>query len=250
MKKINDYQKELYEMFDLQGSREQLQKYEQWLGRFKGRKNIRILDIGGAGGCFALLLKQYFGANGVEIYVIDSVEYDSWKREDMRDEICFICDSVENLERHFREDTFDIIFANRVFHHFVDASWRKSLNGMEMIMRSVRKILKEDGAFFILDHFFNGAAIDWAPSFLIYTLTSIRSPLLVKFVHKLGSESAGVGVCFQSEEMWKKRVVRCGFSIEHVHRDPLFKLSLIKKICLLCKNARYDCVIYAVPRKA
>lgn len=249
MQEINDSQKKLYEKYDLEGSRRYLDRYLDKLEAFTDRKNIKILDIGGASGHFALLLKEFFSENNVEVYVVDNTRYDTWSEDELGKDIHFVHDSVEHLDVIFEDNTFDIVFANRVFHHFILDSWRKSLNEMESYLWMINGILKPDGMLFVMDHFYNGMVIDSATSFWIYTLTSVKNPAFAKIVKKLGAMTAGVGVCFQSEKMWIERIQKCGFEIKKVDSMPCDKYSRIKKLALFCKSMSRNNIICATPKK-
>ena len=248
MKEINEHQKSLYEKYDIQGSQRYLDRYLPYLEEFSQRETVKILDIGGAGGNFAYLLKLCFEKSAkVEVYVIDSSRYDSWAQEELGGQIRFIHDSVENMDKIFPENTFDLVFANRVFHHLVDRTYGRTLAGMEKTMVMIQKALKPDGMLCVMDHFYNGLLFDGAASRMIYTLTSVKNSIFAKIIKKLGAMTAGVGVCFQSEKMWLSRLEKCGFSIKNVERTKCDKLRFIKKIGLMCKNMSRNNLIFATP---
>lgn len=250
MKQINSHQKSLYEKYDLAGSKRYFDHYVPHLERFSRKRNIKILDIGGASGFFAYLLKEYFDQlGGAEVYVVDSTEYDSWAESALGGYIHFIHDSVENLDTLFAENSFDIVFANRVFHHFVDKTYSKTLSGMDRSIAMIHRILKEDGLLCIMDHFYDGMLIDSAASRLIYLYTSIKNPFLASLVKKLGAMTAGVGVCFQSEKMWIRRVEKGNFQIEGIERTARDNLHPLKRIGLLCKGMSRNNLILATPKK-
>lgn len=248
MKVINDHQRTLYERFSLNSSEKQLNSYLAHLSKFESRRNIKILDIGGATGHLAYLMKNHFEDNGCEVYVVDPTVYDTWDESAFGKDVNFICDSIENLKDIFEENSFDIIIANRVFHHFVHSSWRKSLKRMDEYMKAIHSLLKGDGVFCVMDHFYNGMIIDSASSFLIYSLTTIRVPAIAKFIKKMGAESAGVGTCFLSEKMWKKKITNAGFNIDCIERSKPAKLKLTKRL-LMFKEEIHDNVIIASPIK-
>ena len=160
----------------------------------------------------------------------------------------FVCDSVDNLKELFKGDTFDLIFANRVFHHFVQSSWQKSLNSMDQYMADIRYLLKKDGLFCVMDHFYDGIIFDSISSFLVYTFTSIKTPFITKLVKRMGAESAGVGTCFLSERMWKTKLIRSGFNIVHIEKTKPDKMTLAK-LLLLFRCARRDNIIISAPNK-
>lgn len=247
MKKINDHQKAIYEDYEHGSAERFLTRYSNQLANFIPKKDIQILDIGGGSGYFAYLLKKYFNGNA-EIYVIDTCEYDSWRSDALGNDVHFICDSVENVDTLFHNHKFDIVFVNRAFHHFVDSSWRKTLLNMEKHMVNIQKILKKDGFFLIMDHFYDGIIFDSAASFIIYTLTSLKNPLLIKLFKKFGAKSSGVGVCFQSEKMWIKRIKNSNLSIESIDYGNACDINPLKKICLLCKKITHDNIMIIKPK--
>ena len=247
MKKINEYQKNLYEQYDSNGSILQLEKYVPYLDRFMSKKPIKILDIGGASGHFAYAVKNLFQDCLATVYVIDPTTYGTWEKEKLGSEINFIHDSVENIESLFEPNSFDIIFANRVLHHCIDTTWKSTLLGIDNILLSIKHLLKPDGLLLIMEHFYNGQIVDASTSYLIYKITSIKSPFIAKAVRRLGAATAGVGVCFQSEKMWINRLQGCGFRIT-VHKADSYRLKRIKRLCLLSKSVSLDNIIVAHPQ--
>lgn len=150
--------------------------------------------------------------------------------------------------RLFEENTFDLVFANRVFHHFVEKRYKQTLEGMDKALFAIARILKPEGMLCIMDHFYDGLIFDGAASRLIYGYTSIRNPVLASIVKKLGAMTAGVGVCFQSEKMWIRRVEK-NFTIRELQRMPCDRLSLLKRIGLLCKQMRRNNILLGTPKK-
>ena len=246
MKKINEHQMALYESFASHECLKHLKRYLKYLGDFKSRRNLKILDIGGGTGHFASVVMNYYKSNDVEVYVIDPVCEEALRNGETG--VNFICDSAENLSSIFEENTFDIIFANRVFHHFVQSSWQKSLKGMDECMHAIYALLKNDGLFCVMDHFYDGAILDWGSSLLCYTFTSIKEPHIAKILKRMGAESAGVGTCFLSEKMWKDKLERTGFDILHIEKTMPDAMTISKRI-LLFKEARRDNIIISRPRK-
>jgi SAM-dependent methyltransferase len=179
-------------------------------------------------------LRSCFPDKRCEIFVLDTTQYDTWIKN--ADKITFVKDSAENLGKLFAEETFDLIFANRVFHHFVKSSWRKSFRGMACIMRQAALALKKDGLLCINDYFFNGLLHHTSTSKIIYFLTSIRFSLIAMLLRKLDAKTAGVGVCFLSKKMWMNLFSQTGFVIETLKENPNRKLRWYEELFLLVKN--------------
>ena len=240
---INCHQKELYESYEANSIQYYMNSYEAVLSKYKSNKQINILDIGGASGNFALAVKNYFGASA-SVYVIDTTSYDTWEQETYSRNITFIKDSIENLKSCFPDEMrFDLIFANRVFHHFVSSSWEKTLDGMNDYLSMIHDRLSPEGSFCIHDHFYNGYVCDAASSYVIYKITSCRIPFVASIAKRFGARSAGVGVCFQSERMWLKRLRENGFANITLNRTVYKHLRGIKRIILMNREYSLDNMI-------
>lgn len=245
METINASQQALYEKYDKKTALEDIARYRKVLDGYHGRDGLRVLDIGGASGNFALAVSEYLGQD-VEVFVLDSTEYPTWQDESYSSKINFIRASVEELGSVFGDGvTFDLIFANRVFHHFITKGWLKTLRGMDEVLGQIRGRLADGGTLCVKDHFYNGAVFDSAASFMIYTLTTCKIPAVAKVVQKNGAHSAGVGVCFQSEKMWLDRIKKNGFTVDEVDPQPYKRLSKKKRLVLLCKEYSFENIIYA-----
>ena len=129
----------------------------------------------------------------------DISKYYTW--QSFRSQVTFMEESVEKLSSIFEENTFDIIFANRVFHHFVRQTWRKTFSGMVNIMAQISKIIRSDGYLCIMDHFFDGLVFDRSSSKIVYTVSSCKIKPIMNICKKVGIESSGIGVCFLSRKM-------------------------------------------------
>ena len=241
---INAHQQLLYEKYERKTIEEDIDRFQKVLSKYSGYDKVRILDIGGASGTFALALSDFF-SNKTEIYVLDNSEYATWQEDEYKAKVNFINDSVENLSSVFKNaEPFDLIFANRVFHHFIGKGWKKSLNGMDGVLTQIRQLLAGNGTLCIKDHFYNGMVFDKAPSFLIFTMTTCKIPAIAKTVQKNGAHSAGVGVCFQSEQMWLERIKKNGLIIDGLDKQPYKQLTPKKRFLLLCKEYSLDNAIY------
>ena len=243
---INDYQKKQYEDYEKGTANILLDKYKAILDKTVQDKNkIKILDIGGASGNFALVLYNYLHGKNCEIMVIDTTEYDTWDK--FQDKIKFIRESANNLENMFSANTFDIVFANRVFHHFVIDSWKKSVELINNVIRQISIILKDDGYFCITDYFYDGLFFDTSASRMIYTLTSCKIPLFVRIFRRIEAKSAGIGVCFLSRKMWYKIFVKNNLYTESINEGHKLKRNILRiityKVCLFIKNVQENVII-------
>lgn len=242
IKIINSHQKELYETYEEGSAKIYLDNYSYVLEKIKTKDEVKILDIGGASGHYAVELYNYLAGRKRKITVLDSAKYDTWEKYST--EIEFIEESADNIEKLFSENTFDIVFANRVFHHFVRGTWKETMKGIRETTREIYKVLNKDGWFCITDHFYNGMAYDKSSSRIIYGLTSCSLPVIVKVCKRLGAESAGVGVCFLSQKTWINYLEDAGFKIEKMNENKKeLKLKLYKKLLLCSKKITLDNII-------
>ncbi len=171
--------------------------------------------------------------------MIDTTEYPTWAEHS--DKVTFVKQSADSLSKIFEENTFDLVFANRVFHHFVRDSWSSSFNGMADIMKEIAHVLKKDGFFGIIDFSYNGFLYDRATSKMIYALTSCSFRPLAFLLRMLGAKTAGVGVCFLSKKMWMKLFSSAGFRLAtYVENKEYIPVWGLKKMLLLCKKATGD----------
>jgi len=244
----------MYENYERDTVVSLMNRYSSLLETFKEKKVLKILDIGGASGYFAFALSNYFDEKICEIFVIDPTKYSTWGRGDLLNDnvlsgqkVTFIQDSVENLDKYFSENTFDLIFANRVFHHFVNKTWRKSINSINDSIAQIARMLKNDGRFCITDYFYDGYIFDTSSSKIIYSLTSCKNPMLAFVFRKIDSKSAGIGVCFLSRKMWFKFFNKSNLVVDWLYEEGtkinISVREIIYKIFILIKNRQEDVMI-------
>jgi len=244
MKTINESQKIQYEKLDKSICKELLSRFEPHISKYKNNDSIKILDIGGASGHFALEVKEYFADKNCEVIVVDNTAFDTWG--EFSNKIKFIQSSADNLDTFFGENTFDLIFVNRLFHHLVRESWKKTIDGISSIMGKIYKILKNDGQLCITDHFYNGLVFDNICSKIIYMASSSTFKPIMKICKKIGSLSAGVGVCFLSYNMWLKLLSENNLQIEKLDlTNKEIIRAKYKKILLLNSKNTLDNIIIA-----
>jgi ubiquinone/menaquinone biosynthesis C-methylase UbiE len=236
---INEHQRIQYENMEKEISKGLLLEFDDILSKYKNNNSIKILDIGGASGNFALTVKEYFAGINCEVIVIDNTKFETWT--EFSNKITFIETSVDNLDTVFKENMFDIIFANRVFHHFVRESWKETVCGMKSIMGKIYKTLKQDGHLCIVDHFFDGMLFDKISSKLVYTISSCTFKPILAISKRIGVESAGIGVCFLSYNMWIELLRENNFIIERLKRTDNERMKeWYKKICFLNRRNTLD----------
>jgi len=244
IKHINEYQKIQYEKLEKDMHKGLLSRFEPYLSKYKNSNSIKILDIGGASGYFAMEIKEYFANEDCEVTVVDNTAFDTWAGFSNR--ITFIQSSADKLDSIFDENTFDLIFVNRLFHHLVRENWKKTIEGISSIMGKIHKILKPDGQLCITDHFYDGLVFDEICSKVIYMISSSTFSPILKICKKFGSLSAGVGVCFLSYKMWVKLLNENNLQIDKLDlTNNEFITAIYKKILLLNSKNTLDNIIIA-----
>jgi len=236
---INEHQQMIYEGFEKKYRDRFIQKYSVVLEQIKTRTELNILDIGGASGYFAKGIYEYFKHSKCKIVVLDTIKNDTW--ETFSDEITFIQASACDIDTLFAENTFDIVFANRVYHHLVKNTYKKTVEVLADITGKIHRVLKPDGKFCIIDHFYNGLIYDRISSKLIYVLTSCKIPLVVKICKYFGAESSGVGVCFLSKKMYLELLKQNSFAISYLDENKnQLRINKLKKYALCIQKVTLD----------
>ena len=240
---INEHQKEYYESIDKDYSISFFEKFDWVLQNVKDREHLKILDIGGGSGFFSYLVYEYFLEKGLncEVYVIDTMRYDTWV--EFSGKVTFIEESAEKLGEIFKKETFDIVFAKFVFHHFVKDSWTKSIKCMEEIITQIKYIMKKNSYLCIIDQFYNGLLGDASASKMIYSFTTCKIQFLKAIFKKMGAQSAGVGVCFLSKKMWYRLFKLVGFYVVGLEEPLPTKLKWYMHFGLLLKTWNDCCAI-------
>lgn len=115
-------------------------------------EGLKILDIGCGTGRDCFILSKLAGEDGF-VYGIDMTEeqitvakryvnYHTDRFGYKKPNVLFIHDYIENLERHFDEESLDIIISNCVVNLIEDK---------EGVLRQIYRILKEGGEFYFSD---------------------------------------------------------------------------------------------------
>jgi ubiquinone/menaquinone biosynthesis C-methylase UbiE len=236
-KKINSAQEEWYKNGELELIETYLELYKDVINEMSKRKSVTILDVGGGAGYFVKEIESRIPKDvKLEIYLLDTNVYDTWNDENER--IHYIEGDAVNIDKLFGAKTFDYVFCNMIFHHLLGNSFKSSREIREKVLSSIYTVLKDDGHIGIIDNYNDGYIIDGISCRIIYGMTTVTNPVIVKLCKIMGSNSAGVGVCMMSRKMWNRLIESCNFKIVRENIAPPDKFRLLKKICLL--NKRYS----------
>lgn len=133
---------------------------------------------------------------------------------------------------------FDYIFCNMFFHHLIGDNFKHSAMLRKMCIDKMKKVLKPDGKIGIIDNINDGILWNQASCRILYFFTTTKNSLIVQVCKKLGSNSAGVGVCMLSRKMWHKLVEDAGMNIIKSIDSAPEQLGVFKRVCLLNKSYR------------
>ena len=118
--------------------------------------------------------------------------------------------------------TFDYITVNWVFHHLVGNSYRTCRNNCLDVLMQCKELLKPNGMLLVAEDMFNGYLGSNLPSHIIYAITATRWPWVVR-VAKRFFNTAGVGVCFQSQRAWQHMFAQAGFNVVAFQRGLVWR---------------------------
>ncbi len=75
-------------------------------------------------------------------------------------------------------------------------------------------LLTPNGVIVVAENMFDGFGGTNIPSHTIWSITSVRNPSFVKLARRFFN-TAGVGVCFQSENSWRRIFGSAGLTVSH-----------------------------------
>jgi len=190
--------------------------------------DFSFLDVGGGNGVFCDKVLSTFPKSTAVL--LDNSEYlISLNTQSERKRI--VCDSVENMDKIFTAEKFDVVFLNLVLHHFVSNSYKVTRNNVTNTFLRLKPLLSPRGYVYVFEDFYNGLIFDGLASYLIFTLTS--SKMLAGLTRKLGANTGGTGVCFRSRKQWGKIIKESGYEIIHEGESHVFnKFPLYKRVLL------------------
>jgi SAM-dependent methyltransferase len=168
-----------------------------------------ILDLGGGNGAFADQLLARFPKSTVTILDISAALLEK-NISSPRKEL--VHGSIEDMLAILPERNFDYITINWVLHHLVGNNYRACKENCVRTLKSCKALLRPNGMLIIAEDTFEGYLGSNLPSHLIYAITSIRWRWFVR-LSQGWFNTAGVGVCFQSQQVWQRIFVETGFDL-------------------------------------
>jgi ubiquinone/menaquinone biosynthesis C-methylase UbiE len=175
-------------------------------------------------------LYQYFNDRNIEceIYVLDITEHDTWQKFT---DVSFIKGSAFDANQLFQQNFFDIIFVNYVFHHLVQKTYKRTIDGISFMLASIRGLLNDQGVLCISECYYYFPLLKETSSFLVFTASTIHNPFIARMLRKFGSKSAGVGVCFLSTKKWERLFKQTGYMLVKRKDDSMRTTKLFIREC-------------------
>lgn len=179
-----------------------------------GRDNYSLLDVGGGNGTFLdTMLQAMPEASGTLIEMSPGMAEKNITSP-RKTVVCanfldWAATTAQSAQR------FDVIFFNFVLHHFVGKQRDESVHLQIQALQAAKMVLAEGGMIVVYEIHYNGLFHDESPSALIHALSS--SAILSPVVKRLGANTAGFGVCFHSENFWRKLFGENGLKVVNEH---------------------------------
>lgn len=191
-------------------------------------------DVGGGNGEFAdRLLTAYPASEGI---VLDNaaqlIKANTWNPRKRT-----LIGNAAHLETVFGDERFDVVFLNYALHHFIADDYRSSRRIQRRTIAAAARILTPRGNVSILENMCTGRVIGNLPGRLIYDLTS--NGYLAPIVKRLGSNTAGTGICFNDRASWIADLTAAGLVLRHSAAISWANhLSPLKRTLLLIRDLR------------
>lgn len=178
------------------------------------KENLSLLDVGGGNGTFLdTMLQAMPDATGTLVEMsLGMAEKNSTSNR--KTVVCanFLDWAAKTTQSAQR---FDVIFFNFVLHHFVGKHRNESIRLQTRALQGAKSVLAEGGLIVVYEIHYNGLFHDESSSALIHALSS--SALLSPVVKRLGANTAGYGVCFHSENFWRRLFGEHGLKVANEH---------------------------------
>ena len=188
------------------------------------RPDLRFIDLGGGNGVFAdRVMDAYPMATGV---VGDNAAMLLAKHHERQGKTSVQVDAL-NLPAA-QLGRADVVFLNWILHHLVvTGDYARTRRNILRTLNDVRWLLQPGGRVSVYEDMYDGAVVHNAPSHLIFAATSSRR--LAGMTRRFGANTAGVGVCFQSERSWRRLFAEAGYEVESFTPDAYRPMSAAKR---------------------
>lgn len=206
IRKLSDAQVEAFDTEYVEGGR--WATISELIQRDFPDGNFTLLDVGGGNGRFAdRVLTQFPNSTAT---VLDNSE-SLLNRNLKNPRKTVICDSVTNLASIGRSRRFDVVCFHWLLHHLVSDSYHETSKNQLEALKCAKELLSPRGRISVFENMYQGYLLRGLPGLLIYHLTSAKS--LAAIVRGMGANTAGVGVCFRSNDGWTRMTAGAGLQI-------------------------------------
>jgi len=194
-----------------------------------GNRAFSILDLGGGNGRFLdELLDRFPSANGVLLDVSDALL--AQNKPHNRKQL--VKASVDQIPTRLQQK-FDLITVNWLLHHLVGRTYRESHRNAISLLDQCSDLLSDRGMIIVTENMFDGFLQTNIPSWLIYSITSVRTPWFASIARRFFN-TAGVGVCFNSRNTWRRIFHDAELAICHEHPGIVWQKRPVETIALRC----------------
>lgn len=192
------------------------------------------LDVGGGIGTFAKAICEL--NNGVEFIDVVDPSIQAHANFVNHQRTSLIKGTMNNIHN---PKYYEFITINLVCHHIISSTSKDTLDAQIKFLRDASSLLKDDGLLFVEENIYESLLFKDLCGRLIYELTSLR--MIAKATRKLGANTAGEGVCFHSDDVWRAIFNDAGFKVAQTFDNINWgsKMPIWQKIPLLCKG-RYQ----------
>ena len=197
---------------------EELEKKFTLLDELNEDRPFKLLDLGGGNGLFADQLLARFPKSLVTIVDISSALL---AKNNLSNRKELIHASIENISEILAGRRFDYITMNWVLHHLVGENYRLCQENQLNTLIRCKALLRANGKLIIAEHMFDGYLESNIPSHIIYTITRMKRGWFVGLAKRFFN-TAGVGVCFQSQRAWRHMFAEAGFDVVSLSRQDRF----------------------------
>jgi SAM-dependent methyltransferase len=194
--------------------------------------DFSFLDVGGGNGLFADRVLDHFPlASGV---VGDNAEILLERNVAHARKRTIVLDALALPEAGL--DRVDVVFLNWVLHHLVvTGDYARSRRNIARVLGDVRWLLEPGGVVSVYENMYDGWPYHNAPSHLIFGATSTQR--WAGAMRRLGANTAGVGVCFQSEASWRGIFEEAGLEVVSFTPDEEWQtMSRLKRAALMVRS--------------
>ena len=201
------------------------------------KKNMKILDVGGASGVFLneIMVKSRYPIKAFNLEISDY-----YKDRLVNKNIKFIRSSI--IDNKIKDNTFDIVVFRHILHHLVSDSIKNTLNNQEKALYEMFRIVKKGG------HVVFEEEVNEIQFFskIIYLLSKIANKLKIRLKY---FETGKVVVLFNSSEGIKKIIdaLHKKVDISILKKDYIpWNLKLKWKLTLLMSKVGSVCYLIKV----